>query len=59
MTEFLTAREYADVMKVTPRTVLKWIRAGDIPSVRVGRSIRIPASAVPVPQQVRQEEASA
>ena len=42
----LTAREVAAIMRVTPRSVTNWAASGRIPSVRVGRSIRIPRYAV-------------
>jgi excisionase family DNA binding protein len=40
---FLTRQEYADHLRVHPRTVDRLISEGEIRSVRVGRSIRIPA----------------
>jgi excisionase family DNA binding protein len=38
--------EVAATFKVTNRTVHNWIKNGDIPSLRVGRTIRIPLDAV-------------
>ena len=58
MTDLMyTPAEYAAIMKVTVKTVLKWARAGDVPSVKVRGSVRFPASAIPV--AVEREEASA
>jgi excisionase family DNA binding protein len=37
---FLTTEEVLGCLKVTPRTVYRLIRAGDLPAVRVGRQWR-------------------
>ena len=42
---FLTVPEAAKVLRVCEKTVLRQIRLGQIPSIRVGRCLRIPASA--------------
>ena len=39
---FLTVTELAALMQLDPRTVRRGIEAGSIPSIRVGRSTRIP-----------------
>jgi len=44
---FLTRSEYARLYRITPKTVSALIKAGRVPAIRVGRQIRIPASAVP------------
>lgn len=36
----LVASEVADMLRVEPDTVLEWARAGTIPHVRLGRSVR-------------------
>ena len=38
---FLTVSEVADLMRVSTMTVYRFIKAGDLPSVRVGKSYRI------------------
>lgn len=42
----LTAAEVAAVMRVSKMTVYRLIHAEDLPAVRVGRSLRVPAAAV-------------
>jgi len=37
---FLKTEEVLDCLKVTPRTVYRLIRTGDLPAVRVGRQWR-------------------
>jgi excisionase family DNA binding protein len=36
----LTAREVADRLGLTPATVLRWARAGELPGFRLGRALR-------------------
>lgn len=43
---FVTVAEVADLMRVSKMTVYRMIHAGDIPAVRVGKSFRVPQSAV-------------
>jgi len=38
---FLTVRDVADRLRVRPKTVVRWCRAGDLPSVRPGRQYLI------------------
>ncbi len=40
--ELLTVNETADILRVSTRTVYKFVKNGKIPSVRVGTAIRIP-----------------
>jgi excisionase family DNA binding protein len=35
MTGLLTARAVADLLDVTPATILRWTRAGELPAVRL------------------------
>ena len=42
MTKWATVQEVADSFNVTERTVRRWIAAGDLPSVKIGGSRRIP-----------------
>lgn len=40
--EHLTVAEVADICRVTPDAVRKWLRAGKLPAVRIGeRALRI------------------
>ena len=39
---FVTVTELAALMQLDPRTVRRGIEGGSIPSIRVGRSTRIP-----------------
>ncbi len=43
---FLTVAEVAEVMRVSKMTVYRLVHAGDLASVRVGRSFRVPERAV-------------
>ncbi|WP_035782991.1 helix-turn-helix domain-containing protein [Arthrobacter sp. H14] len=44
--ELLTVDEAAHMLRVSRMTVYRQIHSGELPSVRFGRSIRIPASAI-------------
>ena len=39
----LTVAEVADELRVTRGTAYRWIRAGDLPAVRVGGTVRVPS----------------
>lgn len=41
MDQYLTIREVGDLLKVSERTVRRWVGAGDLPAVKIGRSVRI------------------
>jgi len=41
-----TPREIARMLKVSERTVRRWVRAGELPALRFGRQLRIPPAAV-------------
>ena len=43
---FLTVAEVAKIMRVSKITVYRMVHAGELPAVRVGRSFRVPESAV-------------
>ncbi len=43
---FLTVAEVASVMRVSKMTVYRLVHSGDLASVRVGRSFRVPERAV-------------
>lgn len=38
---YLTVAEVADIMRVSTMTVYRLIKAGDLPSTRVGKSYRL------------------
>ena len=44
--KFLTVAEVATVMRVSRMTVYRLVHAGELASVRVGRSFRVPEHAV-------------
>ena len=41
---YLTAREVAEIFRITPHTVYSWIKRGDLAAVQLGGSWRIPQS---------------
>jgi excisionase family DNA binding protein len=43
-TAFLTYREFAYQSRLSPSSVRKRVRQGDLHAVRIGRSVRIPRS---------------
>ena len=43
---FLTVAEVADAMRVSRMTVYRLVHAGEVPAIRVGKSFRVPASAL-------------
>jgi len=43
---FLTVAEVAEVMRVSKMTVYRLVHSGELASVRVGRSFRVPERAV-------------
>jgi len=43
---FNTVAEVASLMRVSKMTVYRLIHSGELPAVRVGRSFRVPESAV-------------
>ncbi|MCW2605859.1 MAG: binding protein [Frankiales bacterium] len=44
--KFLTVAEVAAIMRVSKMTVYRLVHSGELPSVRVGRSFRVPERAV-------------
>ena len=44
--QFLTVAEVAAMMRVSKMTVYRLVHAGDLPAARVGRSYRVPRTAV-------------
>lgn len=44
--EFLTAKEVASILKLSPQTVWDMCKDGRLPSQKVGRRVLIPAEAV-------------
>ena len=43
---FMTVTEVADIMRVSKMTVYRLIHSGEMPAIRVGKSFRVPESAV-------------
>ena len=39
--QFLTPEEVADLLRVSRRTVYNWLRAGQLPAIRIGKVWRI------------------
>ena len=44
--KLLTVQEVAEILRVTPNTVYRWIKRGRLPVVRIGYLVRLPASAI-------------
>lgn len=44
--EFLTVQETADVLKVSPITIRRYIASGKLAAVRVGRNLRVRREAI-------------
>jgi excisionase family DNA binding protein len=42
--EFLTVKEFAEALKVSPSAVRNWIHNGTIKAITIGRTVRIPKS---------------
>ncbi len=40
-TTYLSVKEVADLFRVCPKTVRRWIKSGDLPATRLGRDWRI------------------
>ncbi len=41
MSAYLTIGEVKDLLKVSERTVRRWISTGELPALKIGRSVRI------------------
>ncbi len=44
--QLLSATEVAELLRIKPWRVYERIRAGDLPAVRIGRTVRVSASAL-------------
>ena len=44
--QFYTQQELAELLKVSTRTIQNWIKDGQIKAIRIGRTVRIPASEI-------------
>jgi excisionase family DNA binding protein len=44
--QFLTVAEVATLMRVSKMTVYRLVHSGELPAVRVGKSFRVPETAV-------------
>ena len=38
---FLTIDETAQMLKISSRTVRRWIKQGDLPAIKIGKTVRI------------------
>ncbi|MDR0366237.1 MAG: helix-turn-helix domain-containing protein [Bifidobacteriaceae bacterium] len=43
---FWTVAEVADILRVSGMTIYRMVASGELPAIRVGRSYRIPSSAL-------------
>ena len=41
-----TVHEAAELLSIAPKTLLDWLRAGKVRGVKLGRSWRVPESAI-------------
>jgi len=55
---YFTIKEFAALVRLDHKTVRKGIKDGHIPALRVGRSFRIPASAVDALAALRRDGTS-
>lgn len=46
MRQFLTQKQTAEILQVHRSTLHRWLRAGRLESVKIGGTVRIPASAL-------------
>lgn len=44
--QFRTIPEAAEIFKVTPKTIKRWIKAGELRAVHIGGTTRIPQQAI-------------
>lgn len=44
--EFLTPKEVAGILRVSPRTIQRWVKEGKLRAVKVGKLWRIPREAL-------------
>ena len=44
--QLLTITEVAVALRVSKMTIYRLVHAGELPSIRIGRSIRVPAGAL-------------
>jgi len=44
--ELLTPEEAAEWLRVTPDTIYRWLREGELPAIKLGRLYRIPKAEV-------------
>ena len=39
--QYLSQKETAALLSVTPRTIEKWIKAGKLPAIKIERAVRV------------------
>ena len=44
--EYYTVAEVAEHLRISPMSVYRYTRSGELPSVRMGKTVRIPAAAL-------------
>ncbi len=54
--KFLTVAEVAAELQTHVATVYRWVNSGELPGVRIGRSVRIPAAEYRALLERRQRE---
>lgn len=57
---YLTIKEVADLLRVHHTTIRRYVRDGELPSIRLGNKLRIPRAGIaalirPVAQPLRQD----
>jgi len=45
-TKYLTPKEVAAQLEVSPATIVRWFHDGAIPGIRIHRTIKIPRTAI-------------
>jgi excisionase family DNA binding protein len=56
--ELLTTQEVADLFEVSKRTVQLWVKAGKLPVIKIGRTVRIKRDALLALEQAPKRDAA-
>lgn len=43
---FLTRKEAASILQITPETVSEWVKAKKLPATRIGKRVLVPVEAI-------------